>query len=269
MHLLHLIAVIALNSWLLNHLFLGSFETPSAPFRSPDLFELVTKLNRWQTVNSLERMWRGNLIISELKIFFNSDVDLDPHYEPLGQTLTNFTKPTSKCGGFINDVPEVEVRIQVFWFFTWFFRDLVVDLGSGVVEVEGMVRFRFAVKNFLTVFTVNVISDSNFTGSDCYSSFCCWFISEGFRSCTFWVIRFGCKFLAFIHKNFLCNTVFSFVLMWGGCWARTLTLTDIYFIGKVAVFPLLILQLLLALLKIIQVWLWIPKNFLGIVIQCL
>ena len=41
--------------------FLGSFETPSAPFKSPDIYETLTRLNRWQTNFSMGSLWRGEL----------------------------------------------------------------------------------------------------------------------------------------------------------------------------------------------------------------
>ena len=54
---------------------------------------------------------------NKIIFIFILDVDMDPNYEKLGHTLARFTEPTSKSGGFINDVPEVEVRIQVRFYY--------------------------------------------------------------------------------------------------------------------------------------------------------
>lgn len=89
-----------------------------APFQSSTLYETLSRLNRWQTVSSVERMWRGSYCIyvrTVKKNFFLLflDVDLDPGYESLSSTLIHYTVPTERCGGFLSKRPDIEVRIQV------------------------------------------------------------------------------------------------------------------------------------------------------------
>ena len=64
---------------------------------------------------------------------------MDPNYEQLSQTLTKFTEPTSKCGGFVGDVPAIEVRIQVcfLWVLVGFYKVNGCGLGGLIVLLIG------------------------------------------------------------------------------------------------------------------------------------